>query len=341
MGEPRDSLALSNLLICHESESCLNEQQQDDDDDDETKIERSDEQRKPHCFATIGDDDEDYVAELARKENRRFDDDDDKPTKTTSSLDRLIAIDWILTTRTRFGFQHQTAYIAISYLDLFLQKRFIGLQKDESWAIRLLSVASLSLAAKMEERVVPGLSQYPQDQDFVFKPDVIRKTELLILSTLDWKMSLITPFHYLNYFLAKISPDRNQSVSKELVLLRSSESLLALTKEISVTDYRQFVVAAATTLLASSTSSDIRLTREEMGNKFGSVSWWTSNENDNVYSCYQRMLEIEERKHMTPPELAVPGPVVGSGSGAKRRLSFVDSDQPSSSSPDAKRMRRL
>lgn len=49
--------------------------------------------------------------------------------------------------------------------------------------------------------------------------------------------------------------------------------------EISVTDYRQFVVAAATTLLASSTSSDIRLTREEMGNQFGSVSWWTSNEN--------------------------------------------------------------
>lgn len=60
---------------------------------------------------------------------------------------------------------------------------------------------------------------------------------------------------------------------------------------------------------------------------------------DNVYSCYQRMLEIEERKHMTPPPaLAVPGPVVGSGSGAKRRLSFDDSDQPSS---PAKRMRRL
>ncbi|KAF8047987.1 hypothetical protein N665_2742s0004 [Sinapis alba] len=340
MGEPsgaRDSLA---LLICHESESCLNEQQ-DDDDDEETKIERSDEQ-KPHCLpvATIGDDDEDYVAELVRKENQRFD--DNKPTKTTSSLDRLIAIDWILTTRTRFGFQHQTAYIAISYLDLFLEKRFIG--KDESWAIRLLSVASLSLAAKMEERIVPGLSQYPQDQDFVFKPDVIRKTELMILSTLDWKMSLITPFHYLNYFLAKISPTdhNNHSVSKELLLLRSSESLLALTKEISFTDYRQFVVAAATTLLASSTSSDIRLTREEMSNKFGSsISWWTSNENDNLYSCYQRMQEIEERKHMTPPELAVPGPVVGSGSGAKRRLSFDDSDQPSSSSPPAKRMRRL
>lgn len=89
----------------------------------------------------------------------------------------------------------------------------------------------------MEERIVPGLSQYPQDHDFVFKPHVIRKTELLILSTLEWKLNLITPFHYFNYFVAKISllphdynKNNNHSVSKDLVLLRSSESLLALTK---------------------------------------------------------------------------------------------------------------
>lgn len=322
MGEPKDSLA---LFLCHESESSLNE------DDDET-IERSDKQ-EPHFTTTI--DDEDYVADLVLKENLRF---ETLPSKTTSSSDRLIAIDWILTTRTRFGFQHQTAYIAISYFDLFLHKRFIGLQKDETWAMRLLSVACLSLAAKMEERIVPGLSQYPQDHDFVFKPDVIRKTELLILSTLDWKMNLITPFHYFNYFLAKISQD-NHSVSKDLVLLRSSDSLLALTKEISFTEYRQFVVAAVTTLLASSsTSSDIRLTREEIANKFGSISWWTSNENENVYLCYQRTLEIEERKHMTPPpEIAVSREPPASGSGAKRRLSFDDSDQ---SSPPAKRIDR-
>ncbi|CAE6154033.1 unnamed protein product [Arabidopsis arenosa] len=234
MGEPSDSLA---LLLCHESESSLNE--------DDERIERSEEQ-EPH-FPTTIDDDEDYVAELVLKENRRF---ETEPTKTTSSVDRLIAIDWILTTRTRFGFQHQTAYIAISYLDLFLQRRFIG-----------------------------------------------------------------------------------------LVLLRSSDSLLALTKEISFTDYRQFVVAAVTIMLASSTSSDIRLTREEITNKFRSISWWTSNENENVYLCYQRMLEIEERKHMTPPpETAVSREPPASGSGAKRRLSFDDPDQ---TSPPAKNTRRL
>lgn len=129
MAEPsgaRDSLA---LLICHESESCLNEQQ-DDDDDEETKIERSDEQ-KPHCLpvATIGDDDEDYVAELVRKENQRFD--DNKPTKTTSSLDRLIAIDWILTVRkhqkhTPQKKKDKTFFYSFRLLTLFLL-RFVFL----------------------------------------------------------------------------------------------------------------------------------------------------------------------------------------------------------------------
>ncbi|XP_010444922.1 PREDICTED: cyclin-D5-1-like [Camelina sativa] len=270
MAEPSDSIALSNLLLCHESESSLNL--------DEERIERS--EQVPHFPTTIGDD-EDYVAELVRKENRRFETEPTKTSSSSSSFDRLIAIDWILTTRTRFGFQHQTAYIAISYLDLFLHKRFIGVS------------------------------------------------------------SVFAPFHYLNYFLATISPDNNQSVSKDLVLLRSSDSLLALTKEVSFTEYRQFAVAAATTMLASSTSSDIiRLTREEMANKFGSISWWTSNENENVYLCYQRMLEIEDRKHMTPPpETSVPRDIQppSSGSGAKRRLSFDDSDQTSS----AKRMRML
>lgn len=62
--------------------------------------------------------------------------------------------------------------------------------------------------------------------------------------------------------------------------------------EISFTDYRQFVVAAATTMLASSTSSDIRLTREEMANMFGSISWWTSDENVYIYIYLVDLISI-------------------------------------------------
>lgn len=149
MSRERDSLALSNLLLCHESESSLNEEEGDE-------IKRSEEEQELVVTTTIGDDE--FVAELVRKENQRIEDEPIKTTSSSSSFDRLIAIDWILTvrntlnqtkpffffnfllkiliffflmffqTRTRFGFQHQTAYIAISYFDLFLKRRFIGVK---------------------------------------------------------------------------------------------------------------------------------------------------------------------------------------------------------------------
>jgi len=66
----------------------------------------------------------------------------------------------------------------------------------------LLSIACLSLAAKMEECNVPGLSEFKLD-DYSFEGKVIQKMELLVLSTLEWKMGIITPFDFLSYFITK------------------------------------------------------------------------------------------------------------------------------------------
>lgn len=76
------------------------------------------------------------------------------------------------------------------------------IQDDKIWAFRLLSVACLSLAAKMEECKVPTLSEFPV-QDYDFESKVIQRMELLVLNTLEWKMGSITPFAYLHYFINK------------------------------------------------------------------------------------------------------------------------------------------
>lgn len=75
------------------------------------------------------------------------------------------------------------------------------MQESKPWAIQLLSVACLSIAAKMEEQSVPLLSEYPIE--YRFENKVIKNMELLILSTLEWKMGLPTPFAYLHYFFTK------------------------------------------------------------------------------------------------------------------------------------------
>lgn len=65
------------------------------------------------------------------------------------------------------------------------------------WATRLLAVACVSLAAKMEEYRAPPLSEFRAGGDYDFCCLSIRRMELLVLSTLDWRLGDVTPFHYL------------------------------------------------------------------------------------------------------------------------------------------------
>lgn len=98
------------------------------------------------------------------------------------------------------------------------------------WAIRLLSVACLSLAAKMEELKVPSLPEFLLD-DYNFDSKVIQRMELLVLSTLEWRMSSITPFDFLYFFIAKLcekSPPSN-------MVPRTVEIILAIVRGTSLT----------------------------------------------------------------------------------------------------------
>lgn len=83
-------------------------------------------------------------------------------------------------------------------------------QSEKCWAIKLLSIACLTLAAKMEEFNVPGLSEFKLD-DYCFEGKVIQKMELLVLTTFEWKMGIITPFDFLSYFITKFCKESPSS----------------------------------------------------------------------------------------------------------------------------------
>lgn len=90
--------------------------------------------------------------------------------------------------------------------------------------MRLVSVACLSVAAKMEESKVPALSEY-KVENYVFVCDVIQHMELIVLSALEWKMSLNTPFLYLNYFIKELG---DQETKPDDLISRGSELVMAL-----------------------------------------------------------------------------------------------------------------
>ncbi|XP_076937138.1 cyclin-D4-1-like isoform X2 [Bidens hawaiensis] len=100
--------------------------------------------------------------------------------------------------------------------------------------MQLLAVACLSLASKMEETEVC-------DARFVFEAKTIQKMELLVLTTLKWRMQTVTPFSFIDAFFRKL--DCDQPVSRSLIL-RATQLILCLINGIDFLEFRPSEIAA-------------------------------------------------------------------------------------------------
>jgi hypothetical protein len=90
--------------------------------------------------------------------------------------------------------------------------------------LRLLTVACLSLAIKLEEEHAPRLSEFPLDEDEFDSASILRM-ELLVLGTLEWRMIAVTPFPYMSYFAARFREDERRAI-----LMRAVECVFAAIK---------------------------------------------------------------------------------------------------------------
>ncbi|RYR65448.1 hypothetical protein Ahy_A03g011381 [Arachis hypogaea] len=78
-------------------------------------------------------------------------------------------------------------------------------QREKPWMIQLTSVTCISLVAKVEESQVPLLLDLQvEDAKYVFEAKTIQRMELLILSTLNWKMHPVIPLTFLDHIIRRL-----------------------------------------------------------------------------------------------------------------------------------------
>ncbi|CAA3001128.1 cyclin-D5-1-like isoform X1 [Olea europaea subsp. europaea] len=305
----------SETLLCQEDETCLNE--------NNYKL----------GLCSVSECDDEYIQTLIQREAVTFQSNSTfsllKSEKSWFKCARLDVIKWILNTRAFLGFHFRTAYLSLIYFDEFFSKRSID--DGKLWAIRLLSVACLSLAAKMEECKALALSDYHVD-DYNFEGHVIQRMELLVLNTLEWNMSLITPFAYLNYFTTKFCGE----CSHKKLVTRAIERIFTIIKEINVVENRPSIIAAAVVLAAY----DYQLTKKVLEIKVNTISSWGSLEIERIFSCYNLLQEIGMLESKTPNSVITPNifstllsstgvleSSTLSTAGSKRTLTYPDNDQ--------------
>ncbi|KAH7415643.1 hypothetical protein KP509_14G055100 [Ceratopteris richardii] len=159
---------------------------------------------------------------------------------------RLRMINWMLEVNAHYGFNALTAFLSVSYFDHFLFKH--ASSRGKAWLLQLVAVGSISLAAKLEETEVPLLLDLQiGDIEHVFESCTIQRMELLIMSTLNWEMSLVTPFSFFDHLLHKIG-FRNRS--SETLIARSEELILRSCKDLRFLTYSPSAVATASIMLS-------------------------------------------------------------------------------------------
>lgn len=68
--------------------------------------------------------------------------------------------------------------------------------------LRLVVIACLSLAAKKEEFEAMALGEHVGERNYLFELNSIKKVELKVLEALEWRMHMVTPFIFFDYFAA-------------------------------------------------------------------------------------------------------------------------------------------
>ncbi|KAF2915997.1 cyclin-D2-1 [Oryza sativa Japonica Group] len=196
---------------------------------------------------------------------------------------RAESVSWILKVQEYNGFLPLTAYLAVNYMDRFLSLRH--LPEGQGWAMQLLAVACLSLAAKMEETLVPSLLDLQVEcSRYVFEPRTICRMEFLILTALNWRLRSVTPFTFIDFFACKVDPKGKHT---RYLIARATEMVLATIHDIQFLDHCPSSMAAAAVLCATGETPSLAFVNPELA-----VNWCIGLAEEGISSCYQLMQQL-------------------------------------------------
>jgi len=117
---------------------------------------------------------------------------------------RSILTDWLLSVHFTFRLLPETFYLAVNLLDRFCSKERIT--KDR---YQLLGTGCLLVAAKYEELFPPRIERFVRVGAGAFTKKHLLEMEKVILSVLDYYLTVVTPFQFLKRFLMCACADEN------------------------------------------------------------------------------------------------------------------------------------
>ncbi|ESW27884.1 hypothetical protein PHAVU_003G240500 [Phaseolus vulgaris] len=215
---------------------------------------------------------------------------------------RVEAVNWISKVCGHYGFSALTTVLAVNYFDRFIPS--LRFHTDKPWMTQLTAVACLSLAAKTEETHVPLLLDLQVEESrFVFEAKTIQRMELLVLSTLKWRMHPVTPISFFEHIVRRLGL---KSRLHWEFLWRCERVLLNVTADSRAMSYLPSTLAAATMIHVIKEIESFNATKyidqllgllkisEEQVNQCYKLMQKILGRNEGIYSLHQKRKRLSE-----------------------------------------------
>ncbi|XP_020248148.1 G2/mitotic-specific cyclin-2-like [Asparagus officinalis] len=116
---------------------------------------------------------------------------------------RAILIDWLIEVHYKFELMDETLYLTVNIIDRFLARQSVIRKK-----LQLVGVTAMLLACKYEEVSVPVVEDLILISDRAYKREEVLEMERLMVNTLQFNMSVPTPYVFMRRFLKAAESDK-------------------------------------------------------------------------------------------------------------------------------------
>lgn len=108
---------------------------------------------------------------------------------------RSLLVDWMVEVQETFELNHETLYLAVKVVDLFLCKVIINKER-----LQLLGAAALFIACKFDERTPPLVDDFLYVCDGAYKHNELIKMEMTVLRTIDYDLGIPLSYRFLRRY---------------------------------------------------------------------------------------------------------------------------------------------
>jgi hypothetical protein len=127
---------------------------------------------------------------------------------------RSILVDWLVEVHQKFKLVPETMHLAVNIIDRFLERKLVPRQK-----LQLVGVTAMLLASKYEEIYPPEIHDFVYITDKAYMKEQILQMEAMVLTALEFRITVPTRFVFLNRYLKVAGVDATTEVGLKTAML--------------------------------------------------------------------------------------------------------------------------